>query len=142
MKLKKTIFMIGILLVGLLILFAFVLSYKNKSLDKDMWVSLVLEEEASTDYYEHLLRYGRPQIIEEKLSDIGFLDALARFLVKELYGDFRIDYSISIDKGESVLFIFEESIKNIPDFIGEEKVISFVLEKKTGKILATSMSKY
>jgi hypothetical protein len=113
----------------------------EKKLDVTEWHGLIKARNENTNFYEHLLNYGRQEPIELKLSDEKFMEKYALFLINELYGNFRADYSIAIDKGDTILFIFEEKRKLIPDLIGEGKMRSIILEKKTGKIIAISKTR-
>ena len=109
-------------------------------IDAEEWKSLVLFQVNHTDYYKDLLRYGIEESIKIKLSDVDFLEKYGLFIIKELYGPFRSDYKIAIDKGDHVLFVFEEKIEE--DIIGEEKSRHIILEKKTGRIISVLKTRF
>jgi hypothetical protein len=141
MKLRKKILCISVGLVFCIFSVVLFLTLNEKKLDQDEWQWLMTAEDENTDFYEHLLRYKYPESVEMKLSDIKFLEKYALFLVKEIHGDFRADYSMAIDKGDTVLFHFEEKRKQLPGLPGEGKARSIIIEKKTGKILALSKTR-
>jgi hypothetical protein len=141
MKLREKILCITVSLVFIVIIVVLFMALRENKLDKDEWYEFMITEDENIDFYEHLLRYRYTESVELKLSDIEFMEKYALFLVKEIYGDFRADYSMAIDKGDNVLFHFEEKRKPSPNLIGEGKARSIILEKETGKILAIAKTR-
>jgi hypothetical protein len=111
-------------------------------IDKNEWESLVLAQDENADYYERLLIYGIQESVKEKFSDVEFLERFGLFVLKELYGPFNADYKIALDKGNNVLFVFGEKIKFPNEAPGEGRTRSIIIEKKTGRIITISKSRF